>query len=128
MQDAILTMLQSVIILAVTLLSTYATKYLNAKAEQAKAAAGSEAAARYIGEASDAVSTAVLHTAQTYVDALKKGGAFNVDEQKTALQLALATARGQLTQGAEDFIKAAYGDVNGYLEAKIEAEIKAVLK
>ena len=124
MNEMILTMLQSILILAVALLTVYAVKWVAAKTNQAKNAVENETARKYIGEASKAVTDAVLATSQTYVDTMKKTGSFSKENQKEALKLAVETAKDQMTKGAEDFIKTAYGDVNKYLETKIEAEIK----
>ena len=124
MNEMIMAMLQSILILAAALLTVYAVKWLTAKTNQAKAATDNEAAKRYIGEASQAVTDAVFATSQTYVDTLKKTDSFSKENQKEALRLAVETAKAQMTTGAEDFIRTAYGDVNKYLEAKIEAEIK----
>ena len=126
MNDMILTMLQSIIILAIALLSIYAVKFLIAKTNQAKNALNNELANKYLDEASNAVTTAVLQTAQTYVDVLKESDSFSIDNQKEALKKSIETAKAQMTTGATEFIQTAYGDVNKFLESKIEAEIKAL--
>ena len=126
MNETIMAMLQSVVILAVTLLTVYAVNFLAHKTKQIKAAVGNELAEKYIGEVADAVTDAVLATSQTYVDALKQSGTFSVENQKEALRKSIAAAKAQLTAGAEDFLHTAYGDVNKFLETKIEAEIKAL--
>ena len=127
MQETLLTMLQSIIILAVTLVSIYIVKFLAAKTEEAKALTDNDKAKRYISEVSEAVTTAVLHTAQTYVDALKQSDTFDEANQKEALSKVVAAAKQQLSASANEFVESVYGDVNQYLETKIEAEIKAVL-
>ena len=126
MNEMILTMLQSILSLAVALLSAYAVRWFNAKTAQAKSAVDNETAQRYVGEASDAITSAVLATSQTYVDTLKKSGTFTAENQKEALKLATQTAMASMTEGAEQFLQTAYGDVTKYLETKIEAEIKAL--
>ena len=125
MQELLLTTLQGVIAVAVPLLTGYAIRWLNAQTEQVKAKASNETAERYILEAADAVETAVLHTMQTYSDTLKKSGAFTVENQREAFNLALAEARSLLTADAKRFINEAYGDVTKYLTTKIEAEVMA---
>ena len=128
MQETLLMTIQSIVIMAVTLLSIYAVKFLSAKTEEAKALTENDTAQRYIGEVSDAVITAVLHTAQTYVDALKESDTFNEENQKQALSLAVMEAKKQMSAGAENFVQTVYGDADKYLATKIEAEIKAILK
>ena len=126
MNETILTMLQSIIILAVALLTVYAVKWLTAKTKQAQNAVENETAKRYIGEASTAITDAVLATSQTYVDALKQSGTFTLENQREALSKAVASAKAQLTQGASEFLETAYGDVNKFLTEKIEAEVKSL--
>ena len=125
MNEMLLTMLQSLLVLAVVLLTIYAVKWIATKTNQTKSLTDNETARRYVGEASKAISDAVLATSQTYVDALKENEQFSTDNQKVALAKAVNSAKAQMTKGAEDFIKTAYGDVNKYLEEKIEAEIKS---
>jgi len=125
MNETLLTMLQSIIILAVVLLTAYVVRYISTKTKQAQNAVANDTAKRYIKEASDAVCDAVLATSQIYVDNLKKKDKFDKQTQREALQKAVDMARSQLTKEAEDFIQSAYGDVTLYLTTKIEAEIKA---
>ena len=125
MNELIATLLQSVITVAVPILATFAVRWLNAKAEQTKEETKSELAARYIDEAADAVSNAVLHTSQTYVDALKANNQWTKENQAMALKRAITQARSMLTREANRFLAETYGDVSRYLETLIEAEIKA---
>ena len=128
MNEMILTMLQSILILAVALLTVYAVKWLTAKTNQAKSMTDNETAKRYMGEASKAITDAISATSQTYVDALKESGTFGTDNQKVALSKAVDSAKNQLTKGATEFLQTAHADVNKYLEEKIEAEIKELSK
>lgn len=126
MQELLYTLLQAVIVAAVPVLTAYAVRFLHIKAEHAKTAANNETAGRYIVEIADAVTTAVLHTTQTYTDELKKSGTFSAENQREAFNKATAQARELLTADASRFINTAYGDINKYLASKIEAEVKAL--
>ena len=128
MNEMILTMLQSVLILAVALLTVYAVKWIATKTNQVKAITDNYKAKEYIDEASKAITDAISATAQTYTDELKKSGTFSKDNQKIALGKAVDSAKAQMTKGAEGFLQTAYADVNKYLEEKIEAEIKELSK
>ena len=128
MNEMILTMLQSVLILAVALLTVYAVKWISTKTNQAKTITDNITAQRYIDEASDAITDAILATSQTYTDALKESGKFSAENQKEALGKAVDSAKAQLTIGATEFLQTAHADVNKYLEEKIEAEIKELSK
>ena len=67
---------------------------------------------------------AVYATTQTYVDDLKKNGAFTKEAQVHALSMALATLLGSLSQEAKDYIQEKFGDSEAYLTGRIEAEVK----
>ena len=124
MQELLLTLLQAVIATAVPIITAFGIRFLHVKAEQVKAAADNEIAERYITEIADAVTTAVLHTSQTYSDELKKTGVFSLDCQREALNKSVTQARTLLTVDASRFLEAAYGDVTKFLTAKVEAEVK----
>jgi hypothetical protein len=118
------TLMHTIITIATPILVAFVARWLNVQAEQVKKRTNNETAARYITEITNAVSTAVLHTAQTYVDTLKKDGVFDADNQRAALNTALSQAKSMLTADASGFIQMAYGDINKYLETRIEAEVK----
>ena len=124
MNTLITDILQAIIAAAVPIVTGFAVSFLNAKAKHAKESAKSETARRYIDEADDAVTKAVLHTSQTYVDALKESGTFNPENQVTALRKAVARAGALLTADAKQFLREGYGDLSEYLEAQIEAQVK----
>ena len=126
MKDMLLTALEGIILLAIPVLVAFAVKFLTDKSAQLRAATNNELLRRYIGEAERAVTTAVLATSQTYVDALKEGGLFDKDKQAEALKQAVFVAKAQLTEEAKQFIEDAYGDLYSYITSKIEAEIKGI--
>ena len=128
MNEMILTMLQSILILAVALLTVYALKWLTANTNQAKTVTNNYVAEKYIDEAKKAITDAISATSQTYTDELKKSGTFSKENQKIALGKAIDSAKAQMSKGAEEFLQTAYTDVNKYLEEKIEAEIKELSK
>jgi len=126
MQDVLLQLLQAVITVATPIVAGYAVKALNAHAEQAKAATANEMAQRWIAEVANAITTAILYTSQTYVDALKDSGDFTVDRQKQAFKLAMEQAKSLLSKDALHFLDMAYGDATAYLTSQIEAEVKTM--
>ena len=83
------------------------------------------AAVHTITEIADAVSAAVAATSQTYVDALKKAGSFDLEAQKQAAAMALSACISAISPAAKEFIVAAYGDLTEYLTNKIEAEVRS---
>ena len=75
-------------------------------------------------EIANVVADAVEAKFQTYVDALKAIGAFDEAAQKEALKRAAASCVVLLSQAAKDYITEVSGDMNAYLETKIEAEVR----
>ena len=75
-------------------------------------------------EIADRLEDSVRATFQTYVDDLKKNGAFTKEAQAHALGMALATLLGSLSQEAKDYIQENLGNTETYLTGRIEAEVK----
>lgn len=124
LENLLTTLLQAVITVAVPILSAFAVKWLNAKAAQVAAQTDNTRARAYIQEAAEAVSTAVAYTSQTYVDALKNSQEFTIENQAEALNKAKDKAISLLSQSAIEFINMAYGDVEDFLTAQIEKEVR----
>lgn len=78
---------------------------------------------KYITFAGDIVTQAVKETAQTYVDSLKKTGAFDEIAQREAFNRAKETALKMLTKDAIEAIEMVYGDINTWLRSKIESAV-----
>lgn len=126
MKDFLLQLLQTVIIAAVPIMTGYLCGFLKKKKEEAQQRIESETQKRLLDEAMEAVTTAVIKTNQTYVDTLKNNGAFSIENQKTAFEKSLQTAGEIMSQEAKNFISAAYGDLDKWLSAKIEATVNTV--
>ena len=67
------------------------------------------------------VNSAVKATYQSYVEGLKGTDAWTKEAQEKALQIALETAKEELTIGAINYIKEHHGDVDSYLKTLIES-------
>ena len=125
MKEFLLTLLQSVIIAAVPVITTYVCVFIHTKTTQAKQNMNNEEAKKLLDEAVSAVTTAVISTNQTYVETLKKSGQFTVENQKEAFQRSYDTAVATMTQEAKDFIEKAYGSLADWLATQIEAQVNA---
>lgn len=125
MNEFITTLLQAVIIAAVPVLFKCIGRGINTVGEYLASKTENEKVKVYLKEATTAISTAVAHTSQTYVDALKKSGTFSKENQEAALQKSLEEAKKLLTAEAAEFLRKAYGDLDTYLIANIEAEVRA---
>ena len=124
MQNFFMELLEAIIMVAVPIIAGFLVRLLHTATGKTKAATQSGIAKRYIDEAAGAVESAVLCVSQTYVDALKGGGAFSREKQAEALRRAGAEARALLSAEAKEFLTDAYGDLGKYLSTLIEAEVK----
>ncbi|MBO4732090.1 MAG: hypothetical protein J5597_04720 [Spirochaetaceae bacterium] len=123
MKDFLLILLQAVLVAATPVLTAFICQLINKAASWFTTKIKNQRANKYLLEIADIVATGVAYASQTYVDALKKDGKFDVSEQKEAFALAYKTIEGLLTEGAKNFITETYGDLNAFLTAKIEATV-----
>lgn len=80
-----------------------------------------ETTEKYVNFAVDAVYTAVEQTMQTYVSALKKSGEWNEETAQIAFNNAKALALVTMGTTAQKVIIEMAGDLDTWLDAKIEA-------
>ena len=120
MNELLSDLLIAVITAAVPVLTAFAITYI----KRVAAETDDVKAQGYITEIADAVSAAVAATSQTYVDALKQAGKFDLEAQKEAAQKALTACLASISPAAQAFIEALYGDLTEYLTTKIEAEVR----
>lgn len=99
--------------------------YLKSKSEEAVLRVENELAKEYLGYAVTAVFDSVAYVAQTYVDSLKKAGKFTEEAAKEAFSMAKTRALELMSDEVKEFILMTYGDVNVWLQTKIEAEVNA---
>jgi hypothetical protein len=122
-QELLTTLLHAIVSVAVPIITRFAVQWLTAQSERVKTLTANETAARYIAEAADAVTTAVAYTQQTFVDVMKEYNEWTPAAMREACHRAMDKATSLLTADAIRFIGAAYGDINGWLRAQIEAEV-----
>ena len=67
------------------------------------------------------VNAAVKATYQSYVEGIKGTDAWTKEAQEKALQMALDTAKEELTTDAIAYIQQQHGDVNKYIKTLIES-------
>ena len=80
-----------------------------------------ETAEKYVNFAVDAVYTAVEQTMQTYVSALKKSGEWNEETAQNAFNHAKSLALVTMGTTAQKIIAEMAGDLDAWIDAKIEA-------
>lgn len=71
----------------------------------------------------ETVRNAVSEVYQTYVEALKKDGMFDVEKQKEALNKALEIIKTNLPTDVMNWVKENYSDIDSYFKSQIEAAI-----
>jgi uncharacterized protein YbjQ (UPF0145 family) len=124
LSELLTTLIQVVIIPSIPILVAFLAQLLRAKSNQAKIKLNNDLAKQYLQEATEAVIQAVTYTSQTYVDSLKTQGRFDVDAQKVAFATAKEVALALLTDEAKKMIADLYGDINVWLDTKIEQTVK----
>lgn len=109
-----------VIIPAVPLITVYAVNAFKQWADSKAIETDNATASEYIMEITDIISQAVISTSQTYVDSLKAQGKFDAEAQKIAFEKTKSVVLRLLAEDAVDFIAKMYGDVDLWLDTKIE--------
>ena len=104
-------------------LTAYFIKFVNAKSAEIGTKVENETQKKYIEMLNNTITDCVIATTQTYVDSLKKQGAFDADAQKMAFTMTYTSVMNLLTDEATEYLNEAVGDLNLYITQKIEAEV-----
>ena len=105
-------------------LTTYVVKYIQVKMEEIQLKTENEMINKYLAMLASTVTECVIATNQTYVDALKKEGKFDLDAQKKAFEMTRDAVMLILTEEAQNYLSVAVGDLNLYIAQQIEAAVK----
>ncbi len=105
-------------------LTAFIVKYVNAKSAEMSAQTDDVVLQKYIKMLSETITSCVIATNQTYVDALKDQNAFEIEAQKAAFEMTKNAVLEILSQDAKDYLSNAFGDLETYINNKIEAEVK----
>ena len=104
-------------------LTAYFVKWVNAKTAEIADTRKTETEKKYINMLNNTISDCVIATTQTYVDTLKKQGAFDTEAQKVAFTMTYEAVVKLLTDEATEYLNEAVGDLNLYITQKIESEV-----
>ena len=105
-------------------LTTFLVKWIKKKSEEIDANIENEIGKKYLEMLSSTIETCVLAVQQTYVDTLKKEDAFTKEKQIEAFNKCKNQVLAILGEDAIQYLTALVGDLDSYLEAKIESEVK----
>ena len=103
---------------------TYLIHLANIKINEMKERTDNDLANKYLDMLNDTIFNAVLATTQTYVEALKKEGKFDLEAQKAAFNMTYDSVMAVMTEEQKKYLTAAVGDIETYVSTKIEAQVK----
>lgn len=101
----------------------YLVSLINTKKKAIEETLESEKAKEYLNLLNDTITSCVLTTTQTYVQALKEAGTFDAEAQKIAFNKTYTAVMAILTEDAKKYITKAVGDLEEYIINQIEAEV-----
>ena len=101
----------------------YLVSYINKKKDALIEQVDSDIADKYIQKISETITDCVIATNQTYVEALKKEGAFTKEAQEEAFNRTLNNVLAILGEDCIEYLETITSDVGAYLKNKIEAEV-----
>lgn len=103
--------------------TTYLIVLINTKIKELKKQSDNDLEKKYLDMLNNTITDCVLATNQTYVNELKKQGKFDLDAQKIAFQKTYENVMALLTDEAKKYLSEALGDLQTYVNNKIEAEV-----
>ena len=101
----------------------YLVTLIHAKKQELIYKAKNETTKKYIDLLDKTITDCVIATNQTYVEALKKAGSFDIEAQKQAFQLTYDAVLAILTDDAQEYLNEAINDLNAYITNKIESQV-----
>jgi hypothetical protein len=92
-------------------LTAYFIKFVNAKSAEIGTKVENETQKKYLEMLNNTITDCVIATTQTYVDSLKKQGAFDAEAQKIAFTMTYESVVKLLTDEATEYLNEAVGDL-----------------
>lgn len=124
-QDYITPIFEICIIPLLGILTKILIDFLKVKGKELAEKAQNEKAEKYITMLTNTISSCVLATNQTYVEALKEQGAFDKEAQAAAFNKTYINVMNILSEDCKVYLEQAFGDLHTYITNRIEAEVKA---
>ena len=104
-------------------LTTFIVIWIKAKSAELQKKTNNDILNKYVQMATDTITNCVIATNQTYVNSLKEQGKFDEAAQKEAFQRTYQAVLLILSDDAKEYLSNAFGDLNKYLQEKIESTV-----
>ena len=105
------------------ILSAYLISFVKNKIKLLQEKTDNELTDKYLEMLNSTIEQCVIATNQTYVEALKREGSFDLDAQKKAFQMTIDAVTAIIDGDAVYYLNNILGDVEKYVEQKIESTI-----
>lgn len=112
-----------VLIPLLAILTKYITTWIQVKINELTESKDNATFTKYMTMLQDTVIDCVIATNQTYVEALKVQGKFDVEAQKIAFQKTYDAVMQILTEDAVNYLNNALGDLDAYVNTLIESQV-----
>ena len=103
----------------------YLISLIKAKIQELKQQKDDALYHKYLTMLENTIISCVLATTQTYVEGLKKEGKFDAEAQKAAFEMTYQNVMNILADDAKEYLQSAIGDLQTFVNNKIEAEVLA---
>lgn len=123
LQAFLTTVFEFIISPLLILLTSFAVKWINARANNLKAETDNQIVQKYIDMLNKTIATTVTAVNQTYVDDLKNKNAFTIEAQKEAFQRVYDVVINSLTEEAGFYLAEIINDLDAYVRNKIEEQV-----
>lgn len=110
--------------LVLTALTGFVVSYINKKNKELQGNIDSDLAKKYMDMVAQTITDCVKEVSQTYVDSIKKEGAFTREKQIEAFTLAYNNVMNILNKDVLEYLQEVTGDVDKFITSKIESEVK----
>ena len=107
------------------ILTTFIITWLNSKKEALKQQTSNQLEQKYLDMLDKTVTDCVIAMNQTYVNSLKQQGKFDAEAQKKAFTEVYNKVLAILGDEAINYLNTSLGDLNEYINSKIEKEVSS---
>lgn len=122
--ELIAQLFELVIIPLLGIVTAYIVKLVNKKIAEIEVSVDNELTTKYLNMLDKTISECVIATNQTYVESLKNKGEFTAEAQHEAFAKTANAVLSILGDDVIEYLNEAVGDLNTYIETKIESEVK----